>query len=838
MIAGPLHTYRFIGILAVILVVMYWPLFAGQTTLQGETADLLFSVFSHIQEAWAQGEWPLWNKYQYQGLPTLYFPLYWNPLILTFAWVFPDPASSLNALYLTVVFIASIGFYKFCGGWVHDEKTALIGGLSYALAGFFVVQSAQIGILTTAAFLPLLFYHNDWYHKTGKFVHLLHTGLAYFLLITMTGPGFVWIVSGLLIAQLWVNRNHQSLRQTGEKTAALVCTFLMGGFLVWRIYWERWLHHHPAIIEDATADPIQFLSGMASFVLSKTTTTPEFHAGWTGFHSFHFYIGIILLILVPISLLYRRNHRDVQLAVAGLCFMVLAFLGVAVSGEGLGYAGMRGSAFSTTMAILLVISLLILGLRGLEKACQGPSSVKYLFLLSSLLFAGAGYYMGSDTQPFTESDLLAWYIHIDCWKSALFLLFAALALWIRKPAWAFAVVGICIVTDLSISTYLNQDQTLYRDDFSVLKPIFIGQNPEPIININQPVGLHSDDDFAIGDLHRNTGTLTQQMVRDGYWPWLPNTHLPDTLPDYQVAAGRYPVFYFSRDTSGGAIPTVTNLDDVVHIRVQQDHRWELSVFHHYEKFLVFNQNFDPNWHAMVDGLHIPIQRTRFGRMQIPLPAGIHTVTLEYQHEGLPHIFIVTMGLLFLLILFQVRNRAISWSMLTVALPALLTLLISPIGKSQNAQVEDAPPIQQADTAAYLMDYEKRAEDWFVRADQITPLDSRSGYRSEFFDQDAVYSATLQLHRAALADKTGFQYRFRIKSSKAVDIGVVLKTYTADDESYNIDYIRSLDIGEWNTVEGRFELDSAAGSLIRAEWYIWNHKAQEFLIDDIEIKLNP
>ena len=70
------------------------------------------------------------------------------------------------------------------------------------------------------------------------------------------------------------------------------------------------------------------------------------------------------------------------------------------------------------------------------------------------------------------------------------------------------------------------------------------------------------------------------------------------------------------------------------------------------------------------------------------------------------------------------------------------------------------------------------------------------------------------------------------------LGVVLKTYGFDGESYNIDYLNSLESGGWTTVEGLFRLYSLSGPLDKAEWYIWNYKEREFLIDDIEIKLNP
>src|SRR5680860_189497 len=92
-------TSWFLLLLAAMTLIIFWPLYSGEYTLKGEAADLLMPLFSHIREALWQGEWPLWNKYQYQGTGTSIFPVYWNPVYLLLGSLFSSPDLALNCLY-------------------------------------------------------------------------------------------------------------------------------------------------------------------------------------------------------------------------------------------------------------------------------------------------------------------------------------------------------------------------------------------------------------------------------------------------------------------------------------------------------------------------------------------------------------------------------------------------------------------------------------------------------------------------------------------------------------------------------------------------------------------
>src|SRR5690606_41751081 len=55
--------------------------------------------------------------------------------------------------------------------------------------------------ISAAAWTPILVYLNHRFHKSGDTHCLILIALGYYLLVTMTSPGFILMVSALLICQ-------------------------------------------------------------------------------------------------------------------------------------------------------------------------------------------------------------------------------------------------------------------------------------------------------------------------------------------------------------------------------------------------------------------------------------------------------------------------------------------------------------------------------------------------------------------------------------------------------------------------------------------------------------
>ena len=833
--SGIKNPYWFVLLLTGITAVIYWPIYSGAFTLGGEASDLLLPVLSHIREAIMQGDWPLWNKYQSQGLATDIFPLYWNPIFLISGAVFPNPALALNGIYLSLLILAGTGFYKLSGLVTEDQKTAVLGGLCYPILGFFCVNGSEIATISAAAWTPILVYLNHRYQKSGHTHSLILIALGYYLLVTMTSPGFILMVSALLICQAW-----WYLKSGPVPTFRLWYlggTLAAAGFLVWRILWTREMSYVPSPSPDLSGQSIlRFLYDLTSFILPKTTAVPTPLAGLEGPASFHFYSGIIILTMALVGLFFKTTGLDRRLVRGALVCLIAAGLASFAGEKWPGWTFWAGEPFIIFLKMGLTSLVLLLGLRGMEKIVNDGPQIKYGILLLSLIGAGIGFYIENTVTTSGENSLISWYIQLDAWKSAFFLILTAIALWIPSIRVRYWLIGVLILADAGVINVLNQDLNLYHD-YPIAGFAENIRYPEVIhspIDVDQPAGRYSDLDFASSGLNHNTGTLFKHLVRDGYWPWVHKSRasVPDST---RQRAFRYPLSYLSRDTSGVAAPTIFNLDDEIHIETQGNHLWVLSVLNHHEKYLILNQNFDPNWRAFVDELQIPVERTLSGAMRIPVKPGSFRVKFDYIPDGILNLFGVMMVVAAGLILFLLLKKKFPIPVLMLGIPWLVIYLINPDG---GEPVRHVKSVSGENQEVYKMTYEERVDRWFVRGDQLTIVNSHGGYRSELFNEEFIYSATLQLPATDLEGIRELEYRFHLHSDQPVDLGVVLKTYGFDGESYNIDYLNSLESGGWTTVEGLFRLDSLSGPLDKAEWYIWNYKEREFLIDDIEIKLNP
>lgn len=824
-------TYLFLLTLGMLTLAVYGPLYFGTYTLTGSTADLICSAFSHMAEAFQQGTFPLWNKYQLQGLNTSIFPVYWNPVYLVLALLFSSPGIALNALHLFLIFVSGLGFYKWAGSYLKNKNSVFLAGLIYPLIGFFTTHGTDLNVINTAAWMPVLLYSHRSYLRKGTFRYGAILGLSFYLFATATSPGLVLAGGTLLLAQTMMWSPHDHNRGRHRRIYAL-CIPGLSGFLVWKIYLIRWrTYDYSAEFIPAPTTLSHFFQDMVGLALPKT---PALEANLSigaesGHHMMH--IGILLIIMTVFTGMHRPTRTDRRLGLAAFIFLGLTLMLLLLRSFTTG-----GTSVITTEALVgfkffFVGALIVLGLRGLDKSVKPTTQSKlpFLFLISGGLAVGTALVL----KLLNPSGLPFGLQQTDLWKSVSFLLIASVVCFIRLPRWRWIALASLILVELGI----NQESYLSTPNLigtTTERPHATAGVSNGIIELHQPVGKFRDSDFSWPNRQRNIGTLTRTLVKDGYWPWRSDrqtTHM-DT-PDHNAQL-RYPLFYLSRDTTGSATPIYTHLQEHITILSHSDHHWELSFLNQYEKFLILNQNYHKDWIAYIDQERVPVHPTDTGMMKIAVKPGLHTATFLFRSDGLLHLFGVTMVVILLMVIFMISTKTFPLSAFGPGIPILMVFVLNTF-QNKPASKEKEPSREPAD---YVMNYESNRPFWFVQADQITPWDSFDGYRAESFDANAEYSATLQLHRSALKGKTALGYRFRLKAAAPVDVAVVAKTYSQNDESYNIHYLTSLDTDKWHTLEGQFSLQEPEPPLVKTEFYLWNYKEQDFLIDDIEIKLSP
>lgn len=818
----PANVIWFFLLFTVVNVTLFWPGYTLQFTLGGDALDLILPSLSHLRGSLLQGEWPFWNPYQYQGLDTTLFPVYWNPIYLLLSILFADPASALNALYFSLLFLGGFGFFKFSSLFVDEEKTAMLGGLAYPLIGIFVGMGTRLGIIALASFIPLLLYTNHRYLLSNKTTWVVFLGLGYFMLSTMTSMGFLIIAGLALLIQSWY---YPGLRRM-HRIYTLSGTLVIAGMMIGKIYTERSRVGHQVTdgLGSHHSSPLHALHDLISFVL------PEFRILSADYlTTFPHYLGFLVLVFAIVALFYDTSKMDRNLGFTSLIGIILGIIVAQWEWTRSAFSGFTGSGLSTAFKLTATISIVLLGLRGLEKSQSVPKNVRYIFLALSLTGASLAIYLQKN--PNTGIEL-----EIEIWKIAFFSILTGLSFWLKNIHVRWALVAVLILTDLGITNHFLQEYTLWHDHPSTSwrSTIIHPETKKPPLDLIQSSGQLRDEDLAFGGLNRNTGTLIRQMVRDGYWPWPPDssflTSANDTSNDY-----RFPIWYFSRDTLRKALPTTADFNSHIGINSYGNTSWNLTIDHQFERYLVFNQNFHPQWFAALDGERVPIEATQTGKMMIPVKSGKHNVQFWFRPDGIHHLFLCMMAAFGIAILFLLIRKSFPVPILGGFIPVVIIFLMS---GSNCLPDSSAPTDGITEMWDYSMTYEKMSSEWFLRGEQLTIADSRNGYRAERMGSLAHYSATLQLDPDELKDFSTLVYRFHIKASDSIKLAVVFKTYIQDEETHNIAYLQSLDNQNWTMLEGSFSIPKEMCPVKMAEWYIWNYENEDFLIDDIEIKLNP
>ncbi|MCE5310574.1 MAG: YfhO family protein [Acidobacteriales bacterium] len=145
---------------AVAVLVFYWnPLTNANTTPQWDTIDYHYSVQKFASDELKSFRLPHWSEFSYSGFPFLadpqvgiWYPLNW-PFLL--AGITPRALQWEIALH---VLLGLMGTWLLAGLWLPSPWYAAIAAVLYGFSGFFAGHASHLGMLQTAAWMPLLLY--------------------------------------------------------------------------------------------------------------------------------------------------------------------------------------------------------------------------------------------------------------------------------------------------------------------------------------------------------------------------------------------------------------------------------------------------------------------------------------------------------------------------------------------------------------------------------------------------------------------------------------------------------------------------------------------------------
>src|SRR5438093_5885869 len=141
-IAASTHSREFfrpphfaIGLALLVTVAFLGVVFGWRSFFTRDFANFGYPLAYHVQQSFRAGEVPLWNPYNFAGLP---FLAQWNTLALyplSLIYILLPLPWSLNLFNLLHLYLGGLGMFCLVRRWLNDGCAASVAGVGYAFGG-------------------------------------------------------------------------------------------------------------------------------------------------------------------------------------------------------------------------------------------------------------------------------------------------------------------------------------------------------------------------------------------------------------------------------------------------------------------------------------------------------------------------------------------------------------------------------------------------------------------------------------------------------------------------------------------------------------------------------
>src|SRR5438034_20887 len=146
---------RFAIILAVLLLASFPDLIVGwRSFFTRDFANFGYPLAWHVQQSYCAGEIPLWNPYNFAGIP---FLAQWNTLTLyppSLIYILLPLPWSLNLFNLLHLCLGGIGMFCLSRRWLNDGRAATVAGVGYAFGGVMISALMWPNNIAALGWLP------------------------------------------------------------------------------------------------------------------------------------------------------------------------------------------------------------------------------------------------------------------------------------------------------------------------------------------------------------------------------------------------------------------------------------------------------------------------------------------------------------------------------------------------------------------------------------------------------------------------------------------------------------------------------------------------------------
>ncbi|WP_339220615.1 YfhO family protein [Paenibacillus sp. FSL H8-0332] len=174
------------------VIIIYSPLLFGMWWLKWDTYDALFSVMVSLSNHIKHGDLPLWEFYQFRGIPLSHLlggPI-WSPLTLLLGFI-GYSQYVLQVQFVLIAIIASMGVYLATGNYCSSKWVCSALGVAYATCGLFIGNAQHITFIAAAALIPFVQYFYQLWVRTSDKRNVVFLGAFIGLLVLNSYPVFV-----------------------------------------------------------------------------------------------------------------------------------------------------------------------------------------------------------------------------------------------------------------------------------------------------------------------------------------------------------------------------------------------------------------------------------------------------------------------------------------------------------------------------------------------------------------------------------------------------------------------------------------------------------------------
>ncbi|HZJ18043.1 MAG TPA: hypothetical protein VFD45_00280, partial [Patescibacteria group bacterium] len=270
------------------------------------------------------GEFPLWNPYNFSGMPLLanYQSAALSPFnLLFFALPFID---AWNVLILLQPLLAGLFMYILIRAYGLSRLSALVSSISFMFCGFITVWMGYGTLGYAILYLPLAFFAIEKFLKIRKKRFLALLSLSIFLSFVsghfQISIYFFITVFFYILLKFFISKN--------KKDTILLLAYFFVGFLLAmpQIFPSIELYNESLrsnIFQKMEAIPLSYIATLFApdFFGNPVTRNDWFghYAEWAG------YIGIFPLMLAFYSILGKKTIQTIYLFLFGIIGLFLAF---------------------------------------------------------------------------------------------------------------------------------------------------------------------------------------------------------------------------------------------------------------------------------------------------------------------------------------------------------------------------------------------------------------------------------------------------------------------------------------------------------------------------------